>query len=120
MAALKIHSFEEYKAYEGKELGTSDYLKITQEQIDKFTYDLLKAVIESPNLKTKIESVRSGGQTGFDEAGAKAGIKLGLLTIVLAPKGWTFRNINGQDISNEQQFDGCRKAYSWISWIKHK
>ena len=78
--------------------------KYTQEQIDKFTYDLLKAVIESPNLKTKIESVRSGGQTGFDEAGAKAGIKLGLPTIVLAPKGWTFRNINGQDISNEQQF----------------
>ena len=36
MPALKIHSFEEYKAYEGKELGTSDYLKITQDQIDKF------------------------------------------------------------------------------------
>ena len=78
--------------------------KYTQKQIDDFTYDLLNQALNSPNLKTKIESIRSGGQTGFDEAGAKAGIKLGLPTIILAPKGWTFRNINGQDISNEQQF----------------
>ena len=78
--------------------------KYTQQQVDNFTYDLLNQVINSPNLKTKIESIRSGGQTGFDEAGAKAGIRLGLPTIVLAPKGWTFRNINGQDISDEQQF----------------
>lgn len=78
--------------------------KYTQKQIDDFTYQLLKAVIESPNLKTKIESIRTGGQTGFDEAGAKAGMQLGISTMILAPKGWTFRNINGQDISNEQQF----------------
>ena len=78
--------------------------KYTQQQVDDFTYDLLSQVLNSPNLKTKIESIRSGGQTGFDEAGAKAGIKLGLPTIILAPKGWAFRNINGQDISNEQQF----------------
>jgi hypothetical protein len=78
--------------------------KYTQQQVDDFTYNLLKAVIESPNLKTKIESIRSGGQTGFDEAGTKAGIKLGLPTLTLAPKGWTFRDITGKDISNEQQF----------------
>ncbi len=78
--------------------------KYTQQQVDDFTYDLLNQVINSSNLKTKIESIRSGGQTGFDEAGAKAGIRLGLPTIVLAPKGYTFRNISGQDISNEQQF----------------
>lgn len=34
--AIVINSFDEYKAYEGKELGTSDYLKISQEQINKF------------------------------------------------------------------------------------
>jgi predicted NAD-dependent protein-ADP-ribosyltransferase YbiA (DUF1768 family) len=78
--------------------------KYTQQQVDDFTYDLLNQVVNSPNLKTKIESIRSGGQTGFDEAGAKAGIKLGLPTLVLAPKGWIFRNINRQDISNEQEF----------------
>jgi hypothetical protein len=55
-------------------------------------------------LKTQIESIRTGGQTGIDEAGAKAGINLSLPTTILAPKGWTFRDISGQDISNEQQF----------------
>jgi ribonuclease HI len=78
--------------------------KYTQQQVDDFTYELLNKVLNSPNLKTKIESIRSGGQTGFDEAGTKAGIRLGLPTLTLAPKGWTFRNSNGQDISNEQQF----------------
>jgi hypothetical protein len=78
--------------------------KYTQAQIDNFTYGLLKAVTESPRLNNKIESVRSGGQTGFDEAGAKAGIRLGLPTIVLAPKGWKFRNISGVDISSESSF----------------
>ena len=78
--------------------------KYTQAQVDNFTYGLLKAVTESPRLNNKIESVRSGGQTGFDEAGAKAGIRLGLPTIVLAPKGWKFRNISGVDISSESSF----------------
>jgi len=78
--------------------------KYTQQQVDDFTYRLLKAVVESPNLKNKIISIRTGGQTGFDEAGAKTGIKLGIPTTVLAPRGWKFRNISGQDISNEKAF----------------
>lgn len=78
--------------------------KYTQEELDTFTYNLLKEVLESPNLKNKIESIRTGGQTGFDESGAKAGIKLGIPTKILAPKGWIFRNIEGVDISNEEQF----------------
>jgi len=88
--------------------------RYTQEQIDNFTYELLNKVLNSPLLINKIESIRSGGQTGFDEAGAKAGIKLGLPTIVLAPKEWTFRNINGQDISNEQQFKDRFKNISQV------
>jgi len=78
--------------------------KYTQEQVDQFTYDLLKAVIESPNLKNKVSAIRTGGQTGFDEAGAKAGLLLNIPTMILAPKGWTFRNISGQDISSESSF----------------
>jgi len=78
--------------------------KYTQQQIDIFTYELLKAVISSPKLKQKVSSIRTGGQTGFDEAGAKAGEKLGIPTIILAPKGWTLRTIEGQDVSNENQF----------------
>jgi hypothetical protein len=75
-----------------------------QSEVDMMVSRILKAVMNSPNLKNKIESVRTGGQTGFDEAGAKAAIELGIPTTILAPKGWTFRNMAGQDISNEQQF----------------
>lgn len=76
----------------------------TQKEVDDYTYELLKRVTESPNLLLPIESVRTGGQTGFDEAGAKAGSRLGIPTLVLAPKGWKFRNVKGQDIEDEKAF----------------
>jgi hypothetical protein len=78
--------------------------KYTQEQVDDFTYNLLKAVTSSPNLLNNITLIRTGGQTGFDEAGAKAGIRLAIPTLVLAPKSWTFRNSRGIDISDKSQF----------------
>jgi len=78
--------------------------KYTQQQLDEFTYKLLKAVTESPDLKVTITSANSGGQTGMDEAGAKATQRLGIPTTVLAPKGYMFRDINHKDIANEQQF----------------
>jgi acyl dehydratase len=36
MSKLIINSFQDFEQYIGKELGISDYLKITQEQINKF------------------------------------------------------------------------------------
>lgn len=78
--------------------------KYTQQEVDDFTYELLKAIIESPNLKNKIISIRTGGQTGFDEAGAKAAMRLGIPTLILAPKGWVYRDITGKDISDESSF----------------
>ena len=67
-------------------------------------YDFLKDVINDKNLKTPITLITTGGQTGVDEAGAKAGMRLGIPTKVVAPKGWTFRSIENKDISNEQAF----------------
>ena len=78
--------------------------KMTQQQLDDYVYNLLFKVVNSPNLRTKINSIRSGGQTGIDESGAKAGVKLGLPTTVLAPLGWKFRDINSKDVSDEQEF----------------
>lgn len=76
----------------------------TQLDMDEFVYWLLKAVVENPGLHTPITRIRTGGQTGIDEAGAKAGLRLGIPTTVLAPKGWTFRNKEGKDISDERMF----------------
>lgn len=78
--------------------------KYTQKQIDDYTYNLLKQVISNPNLNVNIESIRSGGQTGFDEAGIKAANKLGIKSEILAPRGWVFRNVDGVDIHSEQKF----------------
>lgn len=78
---------------------------------DYFTYHFLQHLVNDLNrhkenglFDTKIISVRTGGQTGFDEAGAKAAIKIGIPTLVLAPKGWEFRDENGNDIYNEEAF----------------
>ena len=77
-----------------------------QNQIDNYVYELLLKVLTSDKLINKIEVIRTGGQTDVDEAGAKAGIKLNIPTIILAPLCWKYRDIDGKDISNENLFKG--------------
>jgi hypothetical protein len=76
--------------------------KWTQDQVDDYVYRVLKDVILK--FDGSIISLRTGGQTGFDEAGAKAGRKLGLKTLILAPLRWKFRDSSGRDIMNETLF----------------
>lgn len=66
---------------------------MTQEQCDDFTYNLLFAIVNHKNLKSKVKSIRSGGQTGFDEAGIKAGLKLKIDTTAYYPKGYRIRDL---------------------------
>lgn len=49
-------------------------------------------------------AVRSGGQTGADQAGIMAAIELGIKSTVLAPKGWVFRDVTGTDIRSRSKF----------------
>lgn len=78
---------------------------MTQEQCDAFTYELLFAIINHSDLKVKIKSIRSGGQTGFDLSGLRAGIKLKLDTIAYFPKGFLIRDIDGdKKMTREQAF----------------
>ncbi len=63
MGKVIINSFQEFERYTGKEIGVSSYLKITQEQINKFAdatldyqwihIDVNRAAVESP-FKTTI------------------------------------------------------------------
>lgn len=78
--------------------------KLSQKEADNFCYEILKAVFEHENLKKIPTLIRSGGQTGFDESGIKAAMRLGIKSLVLAPKGWKFRNMSGFDISDEVRF----------------
>ena len=78
--------------------------KYRQDDLDTYVYNLLLKVLNSPNLKCIIKLIRTGGQTGLDEAGAKAGVKLGIDTLVVCPKGWLYRDLSGSDISDEHLF----------------
>lgn len=71
---------------------------LEQYHIDALFLNYLAQIIEEyPNI-----SIRSGGQTGVDEAALKAGDKLGLDCTCLAPKNWLFRGIDGRDIKNDE------------------
>ena len=74
---------------------------ITQERLNELLYNFLSFINTS---KWSIKQVRSGGQTGADEAGLVAGNKLGLETISLCPKGWRFRTADGKDITDEKLY----------------
>lgn len=78
----------------------------TQETLNGTIYGFLKAVFERviQQGEPPITTIRSGGQTGADQAGLLAGDKLGLETICLAPKNWMFRDITGRDICSENLF----------------
>lgn len=62
MSKIVINSFDDFSSYTGKEIGTSEYVKINQEQINQFAdatldhqwihTDIKRAAIESPFKKT--------------------------------------------------------------------
>ena len=76
----------------------------TQEQLDLYTLNILSEVLTNPNIRIEISLLRTGGQTGLDESGAKAGLKLGIDTLIVCPKGWKYRDLSGTDIADEIKF----------------
>ncbi|MCF0168476.1 MAG: hypothetical protein HUJ93_07560, partial [Bacteroidales bacterium] len=74
---------------------------IRQGTLDKLVYEVIKAVVAG---KCDRFIIRSGGQSGADEAGIKAAMRLGLSCSVLAPKGWKFSEETGKEIENEELF----------------
>ena len=86
MSQLVISSFEEFETYKGKELGVSEYLKITQEQINLFA----DATLDHQWIHT--DPKRAEEETPF-----KSTIAHGYLTLSIVPHLWDqiaeFRNI---------------------------
>ena len=77
MEKLIIGSFKEFEQYIGKELGVSDYLKITQEQINKFA----DATLDHQWIHT--DSERAVAEGPF-----KSTIAHGYLTLSVTPYLW--------------------------------
>jgi len=71
---------------------------ITQGDVDLAVLKLigrLKKTLEERGYP--ILRIRSGGQTGADEAGIRTGIRLGIKTTGLFPRGYKIRDVNGVD-----------------------
>ncbi|HCM74881.1 MAG TPA: acyl dehydratase [Cytophagales bacterium] len=77
MAKVTINSFEDFSAYTGKEMGASDYLKISQEQINKFA----DATLDHQWIHT--DAVRASTESPFQKT-----IAHGYLTLSLVPHLW--------------------------------
>ncbi len=77
MSKLIINSFTDFEQNIGKELGISDYLKITQEQINKFA----EATLDFQWIHVDVERAKS-------ESPFKSTIAHGYLTVSVLPFLW--------------------------------
>ncbi len=77
MSKVIISSHQEFEQYVGKEIGVSDYLKITQDRIDKFA----EATLDHQWIHTDPERAKRDGAFG-------ATIAHGYLNIAISPYLW--------------------------------
>lgn len=77
MSKLVIGSYDEFAAYDGKDLGTSEYLKITQDQINLFA----DATLDHQWIHTDPERAKT-------ESPFKSTIAHGYLTLSVLPYLW--------------------------------
>lgn len=73
----------------------------TQEELNEYITNVIKTL---QNLGVTISEIRSGGQTGVDEAGIIAAQRLGIPNEVHSTANFMFRDKSGKDISDEQAF----------------
>lgn len=81
--------------------GIYTYKNKTQEELNDIVTKYIKELI---NQGISISEIRSGGQTGIDEAGIIAAQRLGIPNEVHSTSNFMFRDISGRDISDEQAF----------------
>jgi acyl dehydratase len=77
MSKLIINSFADFEQHIGQELGLSDYLKITQEQINKFA----EATLDFQWIHTDVERAKT-------ESPYKTTIAHGYLNLAVLPFLW--------------------------------
>ena len=96
-----------------KTKGKTDNLKIniagngiySMKQSQSYYNDLMTQILMKLQDKgVTISEIRSGGQTGIDEAGIIAAQRLGIPNEVHSTANFMFRDKSGKDISDEQAF----------------
>lgn len=93
--------------------GKADNLKIniagngiySMKQSQSYYNDLMTQILmKLQDMGVTISEIRSGGQTGIDEAGIIAAQRLGIPNEVHSTANFMFRDKSGKDISDEQAF----------------
>jgi hypothetical protein len=74
---------------------------VTQSELNDKVTAILRGLLDNG---IDISEIRSGGQTGIDEAGVIAARRLGIKTSIVAPKGWLFRDKDNKAQRGEQKF----------------
>lgn len=88
----------------GNGIKTWEKANVTQSKVDNFILEsltILKSYLEGRGIT--IDLIRSGGQTGTDEAGIKAALKLNIPALIVCPNGYRFRTI-AQDLFDKEHF----------------
>lgn len=74
---------------------------ISQKMTDSFVEYVLRALADGG---INVEEVRSGGQSGVDEAGIHAAQRIGRSCSILCPKGYRFSDVRGLEHRGYQAF----------------
>jgi hypothetical protein len=74
---------------------------ITQEACNSFLDRVLTIVFNAPSANFKVVKILTGGQTGFDEAGAWYGFKYKIPTYVLLPSNYRARGLEPGELTGE-------------------
>ncbi len=80
----------------GNGLDTFAKNGIEQSDVDEIVHEFLEKVLKNPKLTYRPRLVRSGGQSGVDEAGVKAAVKIGYDAEIHAPADWLYKDKHGQ------------------------
>ena len=92
----------------GSEIGK---LKETQERYNEEIERILNGLL---TLGVTISEIRTGGQTGIDEAGIIAAQRLGIPNEVHATSDYKFRDKSGEDVSDEWAFKARFQQQSYV------
>ena len=85
----------------GNSIQTLAEKQVTQAQADEYVTRVLASLAAEG---VRIRSIRSGGQTGVDEAGIAAGLVLGVPVTVHGTRDWKWRDADGVDRRGEHGF----------------
>lgn len=77
----------------GNSAHTLRHHAYSQDQVNRWVFSVLQRV----HASRKLESIRSGGQTGADTAGLVSALALDVPAVGLYPKGYLRRNEQGRD-----------------------